>query len=423
MAGVPGPSLLALSSFFIDALRHPGPVGQRLRARYGDAVRFGAGPMRYFMLFGAQANELVLGDRNDSFLWGPATKSLVHVDGPTALVVTDGEEHKRRRRLVQPAFAMRRIDGAVETMVEEVDRLIDGLVVGETIDLYPALRATVRRIVARVLFADAPSAVADELGGALEPALRFVERPPQLTGPGMPGRGRARRARDAADRIVDKELRRRRQTGDLGTDILGELLATDLSDVELRDQMVSLIAAGYATTSGAVAFAVLELLRHPEEWRSAEREVLDSTSPRGGPFIGAVVNETLRLWPTPFAGRSTTDAVRFAGYDIPPSSTIAFSPYVTHRDTELWGADAETFRPSRWIDEPEPGPFRFIPFGGAYRKCIGFGLAMAEMQVTVTRLVQRTSLRRVDPNADVQGTGIASMYPEHGVRVIVEQVR
>ena len=427
MARVPGPSLLALGRYGMEALRHPGPVGMALRARYGDVVRFGPPPIRYFMLFGADANELVLGERNEALLWGPATKTLVHVDGPTALVVTDREEHQRRRRIVQPAFAVRRIDASVSTMVVEVDRLIDGLVVGEVIDLYAAYRVTVRRIVTRVLFGDAPGGLADELGAVLEPALRFVERPPQLTGPGMPGRRRARAARARADRIVDQELDRRRGSGEAGTDVLGMLLATDLSDTELRDQVVSLIAAGYATTSGAVAFAALELLRHPDEWRRVHDEVEGGATAdggaRGGPVVAAAVDETLRLWPPPFAGRYTTEPLRFRGHEIPAGSTIAFSPYVTHRDPALWGDDAGEFRPRRWLERPESAPFTYIPFGGAYRRCIGFALAIAELQVAITRLVQRTSLRLAEPSRPVEGAGIASMYPEHGVRVVVEAVR
>jgi hypothetical protein len=186
--------------------------------------------------------------------------------------------------------------------------------------------------------------------------------------------------------------------------------------------MVSLIAAGYATTSGAVAFAVLELLRHPAEWKRVEEEVHASGS-RGGPYVAAVVNETLRLWPPPFSGRYTTEPLSYAGHHIPAGSTITFSPYVTHRDRDLWGPDAGEFRPSRWIEQPEPAPFTFIPFGGSYRKCIGFGLAIAELQVVVTRVVQRTSLRLVDPDLPVRGSGIASMYPEHGVPVVVDDVR
>ena len=129
------------------------------------------------------------------------------------------------------------------------------------------------------------------------------------------------------------------------------------------------------------------------------------------------------MWPPPFAGRYTTEPVTFRGHQIPAGSTLTYSPLVTHRDPDLWGPDADTFRPSRWIKQPEPPPFAFVPFGGAYRKCIGFALAIAEMQVVVTRLVQRTSLRLAEPERSVRGAGIASMYPEHGVRVIIDDVR
>jgi len=425
VARIPGPSIFVLGRLGLRALEHPGPVGVELRARYGDVVRFGVGPMKYFMLFGADANELVLGERNEHLLWGPAVRTLEIVDGPTALVLTDGEEHKRRRRLVQPAFATRRIDAAVDVIIEEADRVIDSLRVGATVDLYEAYRDAVRRIVARVLFGDAPGSLADELGVALEPALHFVERPPQLTGRLMPGRRRAAAARAAADAIVDREIERRRTSGDLGTDILGALLATELSDAELRDQVVSLIAAGYATTSGAVAFAILELLRNPSALDRARTEAASAADPRGGPYVAAVVNETLRLWPPPLAARYLTEPVSFRGHEIPARSTITFSPYVTGRDPALWGDDAGEFRPERWLEDGgfEPAPYSFIPFGGAYRKCIGFGLALTEMQVVVTRLVQRTSLRLADPHARVEGTGIASMRPEGGLRVIVDDVR
>jgi cytochrome P450 len=386
--------------------------------------------MTYVFLFGREANELVLGERHDAFLWGEALRALEPVDGPTALVLSDGDEHRRRRRLVQPAFATRRIDAAVPIIVEEVDRVIDAFGLHTEVDLYPVYRAAVRRIVTRVLFGDALAGRADELGEILEPALRFISRPPQLTMPGMPGWRAARKARRAADALVDDEIARRRASGDHGTDILGTLLATDLSDAELRDQVVSLIAAGYDTTSGAVAFAVLELLRTPGEWARTRDEVAsvlgdrapDAEDLRSLPYVAAVVNETLRLWPAPFSGRTTTEAITYAGHEIPAGSTIVFSPYVTQRSPGHWGHDAGVFRPARWL-EADPAPYTFVPFGGAHRKCIGFALALTEIQTVVTRLVQRTSLRLADPTRVERGTGIAAMRPEHGVRVIVDEVR
>lgn len=401
-----------------------------LRDRYGPVVRFGFGPATYVFLFGTEANELVLGDRHATFLWGEALRSLEPVDGPTALVLSDGEDHRRRRRLVQPAFATRRIDAAVPTIVEEIDRAIDELVVGGEVELYACYRRVVRRIVTRVLFGDALAGRADELGEVLEPALRFISRPPQLTKLGMPGSFGARRARRRADAIVDEEIARRRTSGDPGTDVLGVLLDTDLSDAELRDQVVSLIAAGYDTTSGAVAFAILELLRNEGAWERARTEAVQQLGDRASaaddlramPYTAAAVNETLRLWPAPFSGRVTTEDFDYAGHSIPAGSTIVYSPFVTQRSTDVWGDDAGVFRPGRWL-ESEPPPYAFVPFGGAHRKCIGFALALTEIQTVVVRLVQRTSLSLVESGAVERGTGIAAMRPELGVRVRVDAVR
>jgi cytochrome P450 len=429
-SSLPRPGLLEMARLGVRSVSHGHEVADELHRRHGDVVRFGAGRMMYVFLFGREANELVLGEGHDAFLWGPALQALAVIDGPSALVLSDGDDHKRRRRMVQPAFATRRVDAAVPVVVEEVDRVIDGLRVGETVDLYEAYRAAVRRIVTRVLFGDALGDRSDELGEALEPALHFLGRPPQLQVRGTPASIRARRARKAADVIVDAEVARRRASGDLGTDVLGMLLATELSDEELRDQVVSLIAAGYDTTSGAVAFAVLELLRTEGEWERVQAEVVDRLGDRAPtaddlramPYVSAAVNETLRLWPAPFSGRVTTEAITYAGHEIPAGSTIVFSPYVTQRSTEYWGDDADAFRPSRWLDGAEHLPYTYIPFGGAYRRCIGFFLALTELQTVVARLVQRTSLRLADPGRVERGTGIAAMRPEHGLRVVVESV-
>jgi cytochrome P450 len=406
-------------------------MSQQLYDRYGPVVRLGIWPVAYTYLFGREANELILSQRPDEFTWREALRALESVDGPTALVLSDGADHKRRRRLVQPAFATRRIDAAVPIIVDEVDAAIDSLPVRGRADIYALYRRTVRRIVVRVLFGDGLAGQADALGEALEPAIHFVDRPPQLQARGMPGRRAARRARQRADAIVDAEMARRRASGELGSDVLGVLLATELSDEERRDQVVSLIAAGYDTTSAAVAWTVLELIRTPGVWDKARAEVderLGERVPDAGdlralPYTAAVVNEALRLWPPAvLSGRRASSSFEFKGHTIGEGSIVLFSPYVTQRMPEHWGDDADRFRPERWL-EGEPGPFTFIPFGGAYRKCIGFALALTEVQVTVVRLLQRTELRLADPGLPVRGTGLSASRPEGGVVVDVEQRR
>jgi cytochrome P450 len=414
-----------------DGARRPHEVSQRLHDRYGPVVRLGFWPVAYTYLFGREANELILSERPDEFTWREALRALEAVDGPTALVLSDGAEHKRRRRLVQPAFATRRIDAAVPIVVEEVDAAIDALPKGGGVDLYATYRKVVRRIVVRVLFGDGLTGQADRLGDVLEPAIRFVDRPPQLQARGMPGRGAARRARRQADAIVDAEMARRRASGDLGGDVLGVLLGTDLTDEERRDQVVSLIAAGYDTTSAAVAWTVLELLRAPGVWDEAKAEVdahLGARPPeaddlRAMPYTAAVVNEALRLHPPAvLSGRRASSDFEFKGHTIAEGSIVIFSPSVTQRMPEHWGDDADRFRPERWL-EGDPAPFTFIPFGGAYRKCIGFALALTEVQVIVVRLLQRTSLRLAEPDRLVRGVGLSATRPEGGVEVVVAERR
>jgi cytochrome P450 len=394
-------------------------------------VRLFSVPAPYIYLFGREANELILSQRPDEFTWREALRALETVDGPTALVVTDGPEHKRRRRLVQPAFATRRIDAAVPIVVEEVDAAIDVFPSGGRVDIYAVYRKVVRRIVTRVLFGAGLAGQADQLGDALEPAMHFVDRPPQFQFRGAPGYRAARRARREADAIVDAEMARRRASGDLGGDVLGVLLETELTDEERRDQVVSLIAAGYETTSAAVGWTVLELLRSPDALEAAKAEVderlgdrvPDADDLRAMSYVAAVVNESLRLHPPGvLSGRRASSAFEYMGHTIGEGSIVLFSPYVTQRMPEYWGEDADRFRPERWF-EAEPAPFTFIPFGGAYRKCIGFALALTELQVAVVRLLQRRALRLVEPERVVRGTGLSSTRPDGGVLVEVEQRR
>ena len=133
---------------------HPVDAVVRLHERYGTVVEFGVRPFRYVVLYGAEANKLILADRVDAFRWRDAFAMLEPVDGPTALVMSDGDVHKRRRRLVQPAFHTKRINSYLDLMVEEVDRCLDGWTSGREFKAYDELRSSVRRVVVRALFGD-----------------------------------------------------------------------------------------------------------------------------------------------------------------------------------------------------------------------------------------------------------------------------
>jgi cytochrome P450 len=430
----PGP--FAQLRVALALVRDTGPALVELRRRHGDVVDLGYGRLRFTYLFGAEAIEHVLGSNAANFEWAPAFEILEVVDGPTALVMSDGADHKRRRRLVQPAFSLKRIDAHVGVIVEEVDRALDEWTPGRRLHAHTALRATVRKIVLRSLFGDGLGDRADEVGALLEPALHYVQRLPTARFDHdlkVNAFARAVRGVRAADDVTRAEIARRRAAGidvDEHPDVLSALLvgADDevLTDDEVLDQVRSLIAAGYDTTSGAAAWIVHELGRHPEILDAVDDEVqsvIGAAPPtidalRQLPLVNGVVHEVLRLHPAGFvAGRRAVDDFEVLGRRVPGGSMVVYSPYVTGRDPAQW-PEPDRFDPARWRPGAEPAPYSFVPFGGGARRCIGFALATLELQVLVVRLAQRVRWRVERP--DARGVGIATAVPKGGVPITVQ---
>jgi cytochrome P450 len=250
------------------------------------------------------------------------------------------------------------------------------------------------------------------------------------------GFGRARAAARAVDELILAEIARRRAAGVdavADPDTLSALLAaTDevdgheapLDDAEVCDQIRSLVAAGYDTTSSAVAWLVHALGAHPavlDALRTQVRDTVGDRAPtiddlRAMPLVDGVVRETLRLWPPgTISGRRAIDDFEVLGHRVPGGSMVLYSPYITHRMPEVWG-DPERFRPERWADG-EPEPFSFVPFGGGYRKCIGFALATLELQLLAVRLAQR--VRWTLDRPDTRGAGLATYAPKGGVPITI----
>src|SRR4051794_8351496 len=288
MVAPPRPrSPIAMAKWALRLQRAPFTTLIQLHQELGPVVDLGLGPLRYVFAFGPEANERIITAPPTQLRWREALSALIPIDGDTALVVTDGDEHDRRRRLVQPAFSTRAVHAHVPMMAEEVAAALDRWTPGQELDAYRELRGVILTIVVRALFGDGLGARAEELGALLEPMLRFVNRPPaaqlKVAAPGTLWR-RASRAKERADQLVFAEIAARREEQAAGRstpnprDILGVLVAANedgagLSDEEIRDQVISLIAAGYDTTSAAAAWLVRELLINPGVWEAARSEV------------------------------------------------------------------------------------------------------------------------------------------------------
>lgn len=421
----------------------PGDLLIAAHRRRGPVLR--VSPTMVYLL-GPEANRFIFA-HSDLFRWREAFAGLVPVDGETSLIVSDGDAHARRRRLVQPAMHHRQVQQYVATMAEQADRALDAWQPGGRVDAYASFRAAIRSSTLNSLFGPELAADADFFGRELQELLDLVDRLPQFVALHerlrTPRWRRAMRARERVDERIFAEIDRVRAgevTGDdhvLATLVHGrdsDAAGSGLSDQEVRDQAVTLIAAGYETTSAAMAWLVHALLTHPEVWhraRAEERAVLSGRAPEPSDlkqlgYLSRVVQETLRLSPPAvISARMTAEEFTFAGRTIAPGTMVLHSAYVTQRLPEVW-ADPLAFRPERWDPDRaghrKPSPAEFLPFGGGTHRCIGATMATTELTVMAARLLSRVAEAGLDltlPRQRIVATGFAAMRPKHGLLVDV----
>ena len=179
--------------------------------------------------------------------------------------------------------------------------------------------------------------------------------------------------------------------------------------------------------AGTAGWATHLLLHTPGEWERGKKEVdavvgderLTPQSMQQLTHLDNVINETLRLWPAAFmSGRMTQGDFTFEGHTIRKGDLVLYSPYVTQRDPSLWD-DPEAFIPDRWIGL-DVDPYAFLPFGGGYRRCIGFAFATQELKVLLAEMLRHVELTGLRPTAEP--TGVASLWPKGGVPVRVTSV-
>ncbi|MGO9925587.1 MAG: cytochrome P450 [Mycobacterium sp.] len=414
----------------------PGEALLVLYRRRGPVINSGIGRHGYTYLLGPEANKFVFANAG-AFSWRRTFENLAIVDGPTALIVSDGADHRRRRSVVAPGLRHGKIQDYVQTMVSTFDTVIDRWRPGQRLDIYQQCRSAVRRSTAESLFGPRIAAHSDFLGEQLQPLLDLTHQLPQVMHmqrwAKTPAWRRAMTARRRINDLIDALIADAR-TAPRPDDHMMTMLINGrgdegyaLSDDEIRDSIVSLVTAGYETTSGAMAWAIYTLLSLPGAWDTAADEVqrvLGGRPPTAGDlaaltYLDGVVHETLRLYPPGvISARRVMRDLWFDGHRIRAGRLLIFSPYVTHRLPELW-PDPTEFRPQRWDpstpDYRKPAPHEFIPFSGGLHRCIGAVMATTEMTVMLARLVARTKLRL--PAQRIRAHHPAALSPRPGLTV------
>jgi cytochrome P450 len=401
------------------------------RRRYGDAVTFGtAFDSRFVMLFHPDLVKQVFQGGNEQLRAGEANALLGPILGQRSVLLLDGAEHLRHRRLLLPPFHGRRMQAYEDTVRAAADRQIDAWPQGRELPLHPSMQALTLEVIMRAVFGMEEGPREDELSARIREMLDPISRPFSIllmtltAGRFGPNRGATERfeaQRRRVDELLFAEIARRREAADLEErdDVLSALLlARDedgdaLTDQEVRDELVTLLVAGHETTATGLAWT-FDLLLHTPAALARLRESLDAGEDE---YLDAVVKEALRIRPViPGVGRVVRgEPFALDGYSIPPGVEINPSITTIHRRADHY-PQPEVFRPERFLGPDAPDTYTWIPFGGGTRRCLGASFALMEMRVVVRRVLERCELVAVNGPEKVQRRAI-TLVPKHGVRV------
>src|SRR3954453_20603162 len=343
------------------------------------------------------AKEIFAGDP-EVFHAGKGNAILGPVMGEHSLLLQDGAEHKRARKLLMPAFnshALRTYQGMVTAIARDE---VAHWPVGRTFRSHDRMNVLTLEVILRAVFG-----VTDEKRlAALRPRVSATVNvsPAVLLVWGIPALHRvgpwakALQNQIELDELMYAEIRERRTASDLAerTDVLSRLIregaetGDELQDIELRDQLVTLLLAGHETTATALAWALHELGRNPDLMRRTQ-VAADAGDPDGDAWLDAVLKESLRLHPViPMVVRTLMKPQTIAGGDVPRGAAVGPSILIAHSREDNY-EEPDRFDPERFLGH-NPPTNTWIPFGGGVRRCIGAGFAMME-GVAVLREVFR----------------------------------
>lgn len=423
----PGPPLPKLAATALW-MQRPFELLEGSARRYGEPFTMGlVGFPKIVVVYSPEEVKHVFADDGETFAAGRFNRSLSALIGERSVLMLDGPEHLRQRRLLLPPFHGERMQRYGDAMLAATDAAIDRLREGATFSLHPEMQDVTLRVIVKTVFGFADGPRFEEMCRRLKRILDLASWPPLLIpfmqkdlGPRSPW-GKFRRAVAEADRYLYEEIDERRRTGARGEDVLSLLLdARDeagrpMTDLELRDELTTLLVAGHETTATALAWAVRWTLDTPgllERVRAGEAGLVD-----------AIAREAMRLNPViPIVGRVLERPATVAGYDLPADTPVVCSIYLAHRRPEVYPSPAR-FDPDRFLGK-KLSPAEFFPFGGGIRRCIGMAFALYEMKIVLARLFERVDLSLAPRRGRirVQRRSITLM-PEDGLLVRLERRR
>ena len=407
---------------------------------YGPLASFRIGPRRVFLASGPDLIEQVLVTDAKHYIKHFGARAFKPVLG-NGLVTSEGAFWHRQRKLIQPAFLKIRVQSYAQIMAELTDQMLDSWSPGKSVQIDNEFEALTSKIALKTLFDLEDSGDRQRFSGTLKLAfelmnvrLRRIFKLP-LWVP-TPANLRLQGAVGELDRTVEGFIASGRSRRDIGDDLLSRLLVaqhedgTRMSDLQLRDEAMTLYLAGHETTALTLAWSWYLLSQNPNvenELVSEWQHVLAGATPTADqlhrlPYTAAVIAESMRLYPPVYViGREATDDLELGGYRVKRGYTVLMSQWVSHRDPRYF-PEPEEFRPERWENglAKRIPKFAYYPFGGGQRLCVGSSFALMEAAIILAAVGQRYRFT-LDPDAVIGIKPQITLLPANGIPATLER--
>jgi cytochrome P450 family 110 len=362
--------------------------------------------------------------------------------GDRGVILLDGGEHRQRRQLLIPQFHGDKIRVYTDLICNVTKDLITQWRVGETINLREEMQSISLSVILQTVFGLYQGERYDLIRNKLIKVISLIESPinssflfiPALQrdlGAWSPW-GRFLRDRAELDRLIYTEIaERRRNYQPDRSDILNLLIGSKdadgngMTDIELHDELMTLLFAGHETTATALAWAIYWINYLPEvkEKLSSEIDTLgterDPVTISRLPYLNAVCSETLRIYPVGMLTfpRITQEPVSLQGYEIPAKTVVVGCIYLTHHREDLY-PEPDLFKPERFL-ERQFSPYEYLPFGGGSRRCIGMALAQLELKLVLVEMLSHCQLKLTGKLPAIPARRGITLGPKGGIEAQV----
>ncbi len=372
--------------------------------RYGDIFTFRVVGSRPFVVIShPQAIKEIFTAPVGHFDSGKANQAFRPLLGNNSLLLLDGIQHQQQRRLLLPPFHGEHLSKYSQIICSITQQEIQQWILDRPLVIRPQVQAITLRIILQILFGSQQAPRVESLNQCLSSLVDSFISPFWWKRFSFPQK------KQQLDELVYAQIhQRRQQTVHSATDILSLLLSARdevgaaLTDEEIRDELITLIVAGYETTTTAVLWALYWVAKLPEVREKLDKE-LCSLSPNSAPsaiaqlpYLGAVCSETLRIYSiTGFTfDRIVKIPLSIMGYEFEPGTVLSPCAYLTHQRQDLY-PEPKQFKPERFLSR-QFSPYEYYPFGGGNRRCIGMAFAQMEIKLVLATILSHLRLSLVD---------------------------